>query len=116
MATNPVFPRAAIRRTRPSTGSRAVLTEEATMEWHRRKGAGLLIRAVGLMMIALAYWSGAELRHRAVTDAMLDADALAYLLAGVIVVFGSLGVACAALGHHLFDRVEIAERWRRREP
>lgn len=85
---------------------------EARMtEWHERSGADILIRVGGLALIALASLAAAALRHRALVDVRLEDDPLAYLLALAAFVAGSFGCASLALGHHLFDRIEIARRW-----
>jgi hypothetical protein len=38
---------------------------------------------------------------------------MAFVLALVVFFAASIGTALVALGHHVFDRVEVASRWRR---
>jgi hypothetical protein len=41
---------------------------------------------------------------------------IVYLLAMIAFVCGSAGCALLVHGHHLFDKIQVSERWRRRPP
>jgi hypothetical protein len=81
------------------------------MPWHQRTGASLLLRIAGVGILALAYFAAAALHSRALAGA-LERDPLAYLLAAATFLCGSSGAGLVALGAHVFDRVEVAQRWR----
>ena len=80
--------------------------------WHRRPEAGLIIRASGLALLAISAVAARSLLTRAGTPPATQ-DALAYLLALIAFLCGSVGCAMAFVGVHLFDEVEVSPRWRR---
>jgi hypothetical protein len=84
------------------------------MPWHEKSGANILLRLIGIGILALAYAAAASLRGRALAGS-LDGDALAYLLAAATFLCGSAGAALTFLGTHIFDRVELSQRWRHRD-
>jgi len=82
------------------------------MLWYQRTGAGALLRVAGMGILATGYFAAIWLQSRATAGA-LNGDPLAYLLAAAAFLCGSVGSALAVLGTHIFDRVEVAQRWRR---
>ena len=76
--------------------------------------ADIGIRAIGLAAIALSAaiigWLHAYMQQNPASEASL------WQLALLAVAFLSASVGCglAALGRHIHDRIEVAERWRRR--
>jgi len=82
-----------------------------TMDWHERAGAGWLLRLAGIALLGLAWGAAYGLRQRALAGPASQ-DSVAYLLALLGFVFASTGVALAVMGARLFDRIEIAARWR----
>ena len=82
------------------------------MAWHQKAGVNLLLRAAGTALLVVAYLCGAALRARALAGP-LNKDALAYLLAAMTFLGWTGGFALLTLGNHIFDQIEIAQRWHR---
>jgi hypothetical protein len=82
--------------------------------WHEEVVAKLGLRAAGLVLLAIAYWTGTALFDRFAGS--LVHPPLEYLLAVVTFVCASAGSAMTVMGHHLFDQVEVSSRWARRAP
>lgn len=80
------------------------------MAFHERKYADLMLRAAGLLLLALAALI-ARIAF-AVPDPTARFRASAYLLALIGMASASAGSALAMLGRHLFDQVELPARWR----
>ena len=84
-------------------------------EWHRTRRGDLGLRALGSGACALSYLS---IRHlMALHDAdpaHWSPDVLAYALTAIGFLGASGGSATTIMGKHIFDQVEISERWRRR--
>ncbi len=77
-------------------------------------GADICIRILGAAAIALSVaiirWLNADVQHHPIPEAslwQLTLIAVAFLSA-------SLGCGFVALGRHIYDRIEVSERWRRR--
>lgn len=81
--------------------------------WHQTWKADVGLRVCGLALCAIAYL--AIRRLVASPPGPRRAGLLDYGLAAIGFVSASGGSATALLGRHLFDRVEISERWRRRD-
>ena len=79
------------------------------MEWHRRKYAGALLRAIGLVLLALAAMIGRRLF--AAPDLQATVRPLAYLLGLLFFAGASSGAGLLLLGRHLFDQIELSARW-----
>ena len=84
------------------------------MAWYEHRASGPLLRIGGAVLLLLAYACGRALRAHAIAGGAED-DALAYLLALLTFLCATSGAALLFVGRHLFDRIEIAERWRRRD-
>lgn len=81
--------------------------------WHRSVKADLGLRVVGLILCGMAYLAIARLFALHPPAPPKSAGALAYGLATIGFLGGSVGGAMTTLGHHLFDEIEISDRWRR---
>jgi len=82
------------------------------MPWYEKTAGNLLLRVIGAGLLALTYVAIGLLRRR-VTTGSIESDPLAYLLAAGAFICASGGALLAALGPHIFDRIEVSERWRR---
>ena len=78
--------------------------------WHRTLAGDLALRVSGAILLGLA-WQAIESLAR--IDGAGAHSPVAFALAAAGFFAGSAGSACIALGRHLFDEVEISERWRR---
>lgn len=79
------------------------------MAWRNRKYADPALRLAGLALLCVAVVVGRHLF--AAPDPQGKVTASAYLLALVGMASASTGAALAVLGRHLFDEVELSERW-----
>lgn len=80
------------------------------MAWHEKRGADAVLRLAGAIMLAIAGLTARRLFGAA--NPYAKVTPLCYLLALIGMVSASAGAALAALGHHLFDPVELPPRWR----
>lgn len=76
------------------------------------RGGDVVLRALGLCLWAVA--AGAVTRLVARPFHGGTTDALGFLWAVVAFLAGSAGSALVLFGRHLFDRVQVSERWRPR--
>lgn len=74
------------------------------------KSSGIAIRSAGAALIVLC----TACVHELVLRRSAPDSGAAYLFAFLSFATGTLGSALLVLGGHLFDRIEVAERWRRR--
>ena len=81
------------------------------MPWKMKTAANLLLRAAGIGLLSCTYFAGCWLRNR-VSAGSLQSDPLAYLLVAAAFLSASGGAILTMLGTHIFDRVEVSERWR----
>jgi hypothetical protein len=79
------------------------------MAWHDRKYADAGLRLVGLALLSVAVLVGRHLF--AAPNPQGKVTASAYLLALIGMASACAGAALAVLGRHLFDEVELSERW-----
>jgi hypothetical protein len=79
---------------------------------HRHQWRSFAPRFVGAVLLFLAWLAGSTLQHRA--DDHRPTGLLDGGLALVAFLSASAGSAALVMGDHLFDRVEIASRWRQR--
>jgi hypothetical protein len=79
------------------------------MAWHKRKYAGPALRLAGLALLCVAVLVGRHLF--AASDPQGRVRASAYLLALIGMASACAGAALSVLGRHLFDEVELSERW-----
>lgn len=81
-------------------------------DWHHKRPTDLALRLLGLALCTASWLSIRALLDLHAQSAVAPPPPAAYALAAIGFVGGSAGSALAVLGHHLFDRVEISERWR----
>lgn len=82
--------------------------------WHRTKQADLALRAAGVVLCAVSWAGIAELIARTEQAPAHGPDLLAFCLAIVGFLAASAGSGLLLLGGHIFDQVEVSDRWRRR--
>jgi hypothetical protein len=92
----------------------------ASNDWRKRRSTDALLRLGGLAALAIA---GAAIRllmrSAGVTPhagAHAGPTAIAALLAAIGFLAATLGSAVLVLGRHVFDRIEVSERWMRTAP
>ena len=85
------------------------------MDWEKMPASRWGLRQLGVLLLLGAYTAG---KHLLAIGAGHHGDQppLVYCLALVTFLCGSSGSALVVNGHHLFDKIEISERWRRRPP
>jgi hypothetical protein len=88
-----------------------MLKSSSRPDWHERPLIKSLLRLAGVALLGLAWWSGSTLLGR--YGGKLQHPPLEYLLALVTCLCACAGSALTVMGHHLFDKIEIAARWAR---
>ena len=85
------------------------------MDWDRFPAIRWGLRPLGVVLLLAAY---AAARHLIAIGYAPPGDAppIVYILALVAFLCASAGGALLIHGHHLLDRIEISERWRRLPP
>ena len=79
---------------------------------HRLQPVDFGLRAVGALLCCIAYVAIAHLTAMHIRPR--SAGALAYGLATAGFLGASAGSAMTVLGHHLFDAIEVSQRWQHR--
>jgi hypothetical protein len=79
---------------------------------HRQRHVDLGLRTGGALLCCIAYVAIAHLAAMHIRPRA--AGALAYGLAMAGFLAASAGSAMIVLGHHLFDKIEVSQRWRHR--
>ena len=74
----------------------------------------LLIRATGILGVVAATAMFAWLYRLIHAAPATDPSFGEYLLAALAFLASSVGSAILVLGRHVYDRIELSERWRRR--
>lgn len=82
-------------------------------KWAQRRTTDLLVRVAGGGCCTAAYLAVGALMHLRV-GATTPAGPVAYGFAALGFLCGSIGTMLVALGRHIFDRIEVSERWRHR--
>lgn len=85
------------------------------MDWNRLPASRWGLRQLGVVLLLAAYAAGDHLVAIAPRFPQTEPP-LVYFLALIAFVCGSAGCALVIHGHHLFDRAEVSERWRRPPP
>ena len=85
------------------------------MQWYRNPSTRWLLRAIGLVTLLIS-WRACAWLYTLVHGHPNNHSALVYLLALVAFCCASAGSALLVVGHHLFDEVQISERWATRQP
>jgi len=81
-------------------------------QWHERRWGGLAIRIGGLSLVAFAWALGQHFTLMMRSHSVDQTSFLEFLLGMLIFLCASGGMGMIFLGEHLFDRIEISERWR----
>lgn len=83
--------------------------------WYRHWSAQFGLRAAGLALLASAWMEGRDLDHL-VTNPIAAQGAGALLLAALLFVSASLGMALATVGPGLWTPVRVSARWQGADP
>ena len=86
------------------------------MNWDRLPASRWGLRQLGVVLLLGAYAAGRHLTTIAASGHPPHQPPTVYLFALIAFVCASAGGALLIHGHHLFDTVEISERWRRLPP
>lgn len=84
------------------------------MAWHRRAWAGPALRLIGAGLLGCAYLLVTLLFSRYGPVSPAAPLAMTYPIAAASFACASAGGALLMLGAHLFDEVEVSERWTQR--
>lgn len=79
--------------------------------WRRSRMADVELRAIGLLLCAVAYLAISRLMALQPHLPKQSVDTECFVLAAVGFLSATAGSAMAWLGTHLFDQVEISARW-----
>lgn len=80
--------------------------------WHQDKRTDIGLRFAGAALWGLAWLAAGQLAALHLMQTHADPDMWAALLAAAAFLCASLGAVLITQGRHIFDRVEISERWR----
>lgn len=83
--------------------------------WHERRSADLILRLGGVILLGCAWLLGMWMASLVRSHAPHDATPLEMLIGMLMFAAGSLGAATLALGKHVFDKVQVSERWATRD-
>ena len=83
--------------------------------WYEHWSAQFCVRVAGVVLLATAWMEGGAL-DRLVTDPTAAQGAGALLLAAMLFVSASLGMALAIVGPGLWKPVRLSARWQGVEP
>lgn len=86
------------------------------LDWHHQRRTDLTLRLCGLSLCGLSFFAIWTLVQVRALPAQASPGAAAVALAAVGFLCASAGAALLTLGHHIFDEIEVAERWRQRRP
>jgi len=84
------------------------------IRWHEYRGADLVLRVFGVLMLAGAWMLGAWLTALITARPTADGSPMEFLIGLTTFGAASLGAASLVLGGHLFDSVSISDRWKPR--
>lgn len=79
---------------------------------HRNLRRDLVIRGMGLLAVGVCILAIAFVAHHLAGKPIGAENGWDLSFTALGFVTGSFGSVAAAYGHHLFDRVEVASRWR----
>jgi hypothetical protein len=85
------------------------------MDWGNMPRSRWGLRQLGVVLLFAAYAAAKHLLAIGHNHHGAEPSSV-YLLALLAFVCGSVGSALLVLGHHLFDKIEVPERWRKRPP
>ncbi len=85
-------------------------------DWHHHRRTDVGLRLSGTALLGFAWLAVQALAALHLTQSRADPSIWAFLLAAAAFLSASLGAVLITQGHHIFDRIEIGERWRRNPP
>jgi len=80
-------------------------------DWHHDWKTDIGLRLCGLTSCGVSYLAICGLMALRLPDDQLPLTALPFLLAAIGFLCASAGVGLLVIGHHIFDKVEISQRW-----
>lgn len=81
-------------------------------KWHHDWKTDIALRLCGALSCGISYLAINALLALRLANGQLPDGALPFILAAAGFLCASAGSALFALGHHIFDEVEISRRWR----
>lgn len=85
-------------------------------DWHHDWKTDIGLRLCGTMSCGISYLAIHSLMALRLANGQLPEGVLPFFLAAVGFLCASAGAVLLSLGHHIFDQVEISERWRAKPP
>lgn len=80
--------------------------------WHHDWKTDITLRLCGAVSCGISYLAIDALLASRLADGTLPDGALPFILAAAGFLCASVGSALLALGHHIFDEIQISRRWR----
>lgn len=80
--------------------------------WYQDRRTDIGLRLAGAALWGLAWLAARQLAALHLTQSHADPGMWAVTLAAAAFLCASLGAVLVTQGRHIFDRVEISERWR----
>lgn len=80
-------------------------------DWHNNWKTDIGLRLCGLTSCGVSYLAIRMLMALRLPDSQLPQTALPFLFAAIGFLCASTGAGLLFLGHHIFDQVEISQRW-----
>ncbi len=81
-------------------------------KWHHDWKMDIALRLCGSLSCGISYLAINALLALRIANGQLPDGALPFILAAAGFLCASAGSVLLALGHHIFDEVEISPRWR----
>lgn len=85
-------------------------------DWHHQRRTDLALRLGGASLCGLSFLAIRTLAQFRSPSLPAPPGVAAFALAAVGFLWASAGAALLTLGHHIFDEIEIGERWQQRPP
>ena len=83
-------------------------------DWHHRRSTDVGLRLGGAMLCGISWLAIRTFVHIRLATLPASPGLLAFALATLGFICASAGSALLTIGHHIFDEVEVSERWRSR--
>jgi hypothetical protein len=80
--------------------------------WHQKRAADIGLRSGGAALCSLSWLAFRTLFHLRLAPWPAAPGSSAFALAAIGFLCASAGAALLVLGHHMFDEIELGERWR----
>lgn len=85
-------------------------------DWHYDKRTDIGLRLIGAVLGGVSWLAVRDLAARHLSEIHSDPGIGALVLAAAAFLCASLGAVLITQGRHIFDRIEIGERWRVNPP